>query len=108
MATLTTKRAGRAALSRLAGLPGPVALALGLVLGAAPAAAEMYRCTGPGGEVLFTSDPSQCPGAETHEPEGAVQRHEATQAPPAASRHPRAERAAAEAERARAARWSSS
>lgn len=83
-------------------------VALGLLLaagGAGPAAAEMYRCAGADGEVLFTSDPSQCPGAEAHEPAGAVQRHEATHAPPAATRSRSAEEAHAESDRARAARW---
>jgi hypothetical protein len=36
--------------------------------------AELYKCRGPDGKTLFTSDRSQCPGAEVHEPSGRVQR----------------------------------
>ena len=40
---------------------------------AAPAAADLYKCEGPGGRTLYTSDRSQCPGAPVHEPQGSVQ-----------------------------------
>jgi hypothetical protein len=40
----------------------------------AAAAAELYKCRGPDGKTLFTSDRSQCPGAEAHEPSGSLQR----------------------------------
>jgi hypothetical protein len=50
----------------------------GLLAGAAlladAAASEMYRCTGPGGEPVFTSDKSACPGAKPHAPSREVQR----------------------------------
>ncbi|HEX2484101.1 MAG TPA: hypothetical protein VHQ66_02300 [Myxococcota bacterium] len=49
------------------------ALAAALLLGA-QARGEMYRCTGPGGEPIFTSDASACPGAKPHEPRREVQR----------------------------------
>ncbi len=51
-----------------------LALAPALLLAAAPAAGEMYRCPRPDGSTLYTSDRSQCPGAEIHEPEGRVQK----------------------------------
>lgn len=53
----------------------PAGLALALALGAVPAAAdELYRCPGPGGGTLYTSDPSRCAEAERHEPSGEIQR----------------------------------
>jgi hypothetical protein len=57
----------RSAAAPLAGV-----LAGALLLGA-PARAEMYRCTGPGGEPVFTSDASACPGAKPHAPHREVQ-----------------------------------
>jgi len=39
----------------------------------APAVAEVYRCTGPGGRIIFTDNKATCPGAANHEPGGAVQ-----------------------------------
>lgn len=48
-------------------------LSLALAFLATPAAAEMYRCKGPDGRTLYTSDQSQCPGARKHEPAGRVQ-----------------------------------
>jgi hypothetical protein len=49
-------------------------LATALVLGPSqPAGAEIYKCVGPDGKTLFTSDQSQCPGAEHHEPAGRIQ-----------------------------------
>jgi hypothetical protein len=51
-----------------------VALAwLGLALSAA-AHAETYRCEGPDGKTLFTSDRSLCPRARLHESRGQIQR----------------------------------
>jgi hypothetical protein len=60
------------------------AVLLGLSFPAA-ALAEMYRCQGPDGKTLFTSDRSQCPGASQHETSGRVQR---TRGAPAARAHP--------------------
>jgi len=67
-----------------------------LVLGlAAGAHAEMYRCQGPDGKTLFTSDRSQCPRAALHESSGRIQRSSGgAEAPPArpresATRHER-------------------
>jgi hypothetical protein len=57
------------------------ALALGLLCGASAARAELYKCQGPDGKTLFTSDRSQCPGASAHEPKGEIQRSEARPAP---------------------------
>ena len=34
---------------------------------------EIYKCVGPDGETLFTSDLSQCPGAERHESSGRLE-----------------------------------
>jgi len=43
-----------------------------LVIGSG-ARAETYRCQGPDGKTLFTSDRSQCPGAQRHESSGRIQ-----------------------------------
>jgi hypothetical protein len=49
-------------------------LAALVFLAAAPALnAEIYKCVGRDGKTLFTSDRSQCPGAERHEPTGEIQ-----------------------------------
>ena len=54
---------------------GSLLLAAVLALGAwEPARAEIYKCVGADGETLFTSDPSQCPGAERHEPTGRIEK----------------------------------
>jgi hypothetical protein len=45
-----------------------------LVFVAAPAAAEIFACTGPNGEKFFTSDKGACPRAERHAPSRDVQR----------------------------------
>jgi hypothetical protein len=64
------------------------ALAVGwcITLASAPALADLYRCTGPNGDIVFTDDLSTCPGATKHEPAGAVQQVETKSAPPAAAR----------------------
>ncbi len=38
-----------------------------------PANADVYRCTGPDGQIIFTDNQSTCPGSEKHEPTGKVQ-----------------------------------
>ncbi len=54
---------------------------------AAAAHAETYRCQGPDGKMLFTSDRSQCPRASLHEPRGQLQRsRSADESPPAQPR----------------------
>lgn len=56
-------------------LGGLLAGALLLALAApAPASDGLYRCRGPEGGTLFTSDPSRCRSPERHEPSGRVQR----------------------------------
>jgi hypothetical protein len=35
--------------------------------------AEMYKCQGPDGKTLYTSDRSQCPGTQVHDLKGQVQ-----------------------------------
>ncbi len=40
--------------------------------------AELYKCQGPDGKTLFTSDRSHCPGASAHESNGSVQRSESS------------------------------
>jgi hypothetical protein len=65
-----------------------------LLLTAATATAELYRCIGPDGGLVFTDDESTCPGASAHESPGALQTHRAeappsdTAAPPARPRRP--------------------
>ena len=40
---------------------------------APPAAADIYRCTGPGGVVVYSDNKATCPGAGKHEPSGRLQ-----------------------------------
>ena len=49
-----------------------------ILSGSAAARAELYRCQGADGKMLFTSDRSQCPGAAAHEPGGEIQRTQPT------------------------------
>ena len=60
---------------------------LGLALAlAAGADAETYRCEGPDGKTLFTSDRSLCPRAERHESSGRIQRSASATPEPSARR----------------------
>jgi hypothetical protein len=45
-----------------------------ILFACAPASAEIYRCVAADGSVRFADDASACPGAERHEPGGALQR----------------------------------
>ncbi|MCP5071564.1 MAG: DUF4124 domain-containing protein [bacterium] len=60
---------------------GAMLLWVGVAL-AIPAGAEIYRCTGPDGQVRFTGDASQCPGAKEHESKAKVQTYSSTAAQP--------------------------
>ena len=71
--------------------PLAVLIVAGLWLAPCAATAELYKCRGPDGKTLFTSDRSQCPGATAHEPSGRVQR---SQSSPAAAAPPSARPAA--------------
>ena len=77
-----------------------LAVGIGLVAGAARA--DLYKCQGADGKTLFTSDRSQCPGAEAHQPSGHLQRAHSSSAPPAPapppSTHPASSAADDEAE----------
>lgn len=44
----------------------------GVTLGSAPAWAELFRCAGPDGKMIYTDQKALCPGAEAHEPSGVV------------------------------------
>jgi len=46
-----------------------------------PGRAEIYKCVGADGKTLFTSDRSQCPGAERHQPTGRVEKMPAPSRP---------------------------
>ena len=37
------------------------------------ASAELYRCTGPDGRIVYTDNRATCPGAEKHEPRAKIQ-----------------------------------
>jgi hypothetical protein len=67
------------------------ALAFALAVSLGPAArAETWRCEGPDGKTLFTSDRSLCPRAAPHESRGRVQRAGGAPKPSArAEPHPR-------------------
>jgi hypothetical protein len=54
-------------------LLGALVFAGTLLLAGAPAAADIYACTGEGGEKFFTSDRAACPRAELHAPSRDVQ-----------------------------------
>ena len=49
-------------------------LAALLLLGGASARAQIYKCPGQDGEMIFTSDPTACPGAQPHVLEKGLQR----------------------------------
>jgi hypothetical protein len=68
------------------------------------ALAEMYRCQGPDGKTLFTSDRSQCPGAARHETSGQLQRPGGAPEP-ARARPPAKPRARAVHDEAEAGAW---
>jgi len=58
-------------------------LAAVLALGTSEAArTEIYKCVGPDGKTLFTSDLSQCPGAERHESSGRLETVPSRSRPP--------------------------
>jgi hypothetical protein len=84
-----------------------------IACGATIAQAELLRCKGPDGRMIYTDDKSRCPGADPFEPSGEVQRAEEPESSGAASRAPlddrveraRARRRAAEAEQGEARRW---
>jgi hypothetical protein len=70
------------------------------------AGAQTYRCQGPDGKTLFTSDRSLCPSAARHEPSGQIQRSTGAPARPAPPRAPAARRAASAPDEAHeAAAW---
>jgi hypothetical protein len=56
------------------------------------AAAQTYKCQGPDGKMLFTSDRSLCPSAARHESSGQIQRSTGAPARPAPPRVPAARR----------------
>jgi hypothetical protein len=91
---------------------GAAAAAAILTLLAAGAAAELLRCAGADGRMIYTDNPALCPGADPFEPTGEVHGidPEAPVHPTAApdpSRRERSERRRRvnEAEAAEAARW---
>ena len=85
-----------------------VVLVLGILAFVAPAVAgaEIYKCKGPDGTMLFTADASQCPGARAHELKGRVQSVDARPATPSTATPPPSARAATAANQAaEARRW---
>lgn len=58
-----------------------------------PAAADLYRCTGPDGRTIYTNSQATCPSSEKYEPRGKVQTIPAEEdpvqaVPPQAARGP--------------------
>jgi hypothetical protein len=87
---------------------GAAALAIGL--GAAPAQAELFRCTGPDGKTIFTDKKDACPGAEPFEPSGVVHKAVTPPSPPDPGGGPapasrRGDPLAEEAQQSAAAQW---
>lgn len=82
-----------------------VLIVLGLGLAPCAATAELYKCRGPDGKTLFTSDRSQCPGATAHEPSGRLQRSQSSPAPAAAAPSARPARSRAVDDEAEAQTW---
>jgi hypothetical protein len=80
-----------------------------------PAAADLLRCVGPDGKVIYTDNKAVCPEAEPFEPDAELQKEDtaarAGQTPAAADplaerlRRARQRQAAAEAEEGEAERW---
>jgi hypothetical protein len=88
-------------MGRLASCALPLLLAL-----AAAAHAETYKCQGPDGKMLFTSDRSKCPQASLHESSGQLQRSQgADEAPPARPRETSSHARSAFEEEAEAQVW---
>lgn len=56
-----------------ASLAAAALAALGLAASAAPARADLLRCTGPDGRTIFTNDAARCPGAKPFEPDATLQ-----------------------------------
>ena len=90
--------------------------ACALLFLAGPARADLLRCVGPGGKMIYTDDKSVCPGAKPFEPKGEIQIQTRTSPAAAegetaedafASRRRRAEqrRRAAEIEESEAQSW---
>jgi len=70
-----------------------LALCFALLLLTAPTAeAELYRCIGPDGGLVFTDDETTCPGASEHESSGALQTHRVETPPSPAAASPRLNR----------------
>ena len=67
-----------------------VLVAVTALVGGEPAGAEIYKCVGPDGNTLFTSDQSQCPGAERHQSTGRLET--VPMVPRSSVRHPPARR----------------
>lgn len=65
------------------------AVVLSLGLGQA-AHAEMFRCQGPDGGTIYTSDRSKCPRAEPHQSTGRIQRATGASEAPARAKRPAA------------------
>lgn len=81
-------------------------LLVSLAFAPATVHAEIYKCRGPNGDVIFTSHQEQCPGAQVHQPKKRLQ-HSGTPhhtEPSPAQRHPAAA-APPDPEEAMAARW---
>jgi hypothetical protein len=90
-------------------LGAALAIALAVALGSPPAHADLLRCETKDGNVIFTDDPSVCPGAKPFEPSGAVHSVKPV-APAAPNRRSRIEamerqRLADQAEAGEAERW---
>jgi len=85
VATLTAERKDGSMNHHRVRIFGIVLAALASAAMALPAAAELYRCTGPGGDIIFTDDKSNCPGAAKHDPQAELQTVPADTESPAAA-----------------------
>lgn len=83
--------------------------ALGLVMPAPPAEAELLRCKDAHGKTIYTDKPELCPGAKPFEPKGEIQAAPPRTAPasrgPSALERARERQRAYDAEAGEAKRW---
>lgn len=92
-------------MSRSVWLVRSVAFFGSVVVLAPGAGAELLRCKGPDGRIIYTDQAARCPGSEPFEPSGAIQKAPSVAPAPDTPRPRSPHDLVEDAERARAARW---